>query len=388
MTRAPAAWIDDRDALRRVADLVAEASQVALDTEANSMHAYRERTCTLQLTVGGEDVIVDAIAFDDLEPLRDAFDRKDLEVIVHGGDYDVTVLTRDHDWAFHRLFDTMIAATLLGDERVGLAALVEENFGEHLDKRHQRADWARRPLSPDQLAYLQRDTIWLPHLREIYGNRLAEAGLDEAFGIEMGRLAARRGSPLQKDPEAWRRAKGVSRLDARGRSVFEALWRWREGEAEARDLPPFKVLAPAVMVQLAERPPRDASGPDALRGVPPREARRHGRAIRAALAEGLERNTRGEAPPPDERPRLSDDERRAIKERRDLVDRLRAWRKDEAERRGVTTLAVLPNPGIEWLVDNRPGTLDELAAAPDLGPDRIARYGQALLAKLSPATSS
>ena len=211
MTRAPAAWIDDRDALRRVADLVAEASQVALDTEANSMHAYRERTCTLQLTVGGEDVIVDAIAFDDLEPLRDAFDRKDLEVIVHGGDYDVTVLTRDHDWAFHRLFDTMIAATLLGDERVGLAALVEENFGEHLDKRHQRADWAQRPLSPDQLAYLQRDTIWLPHLREIYGNRLAEAGLDEAFGIEMGRLAARRGSPLQKDPEAWRRAKGVSR---------------------------------------------------------------------------------------------------------------------------------------------------------------------------------
>ena len=92
--------------------------------------------------------------------------------------------------------------------------------------------------------------------------------------------------------------------------------------------------------------------------------------------------------PQDERPRLSDDERRAIKERRDLVDRLRAWRKDEAERRGVTTLAVLPNPGIEWLVDNRPGTLDELAAAPDLGPDRIARYGQALLAKLSPATSS
>ncbi len=377
--RAPALWIDTPAALDRLADAIAGADLVALDTEANSMHAYRERTCTVQITVGGSDAIVDALAFDDLTPLRNAFDRTDLEVVVHGGDYDVTVLTRDHDWRFHRLFDTMIAATLLGEERLGLAALVEDHFGAVLDKRHQRADWARRPLTNDQLAYLQRDTIWLPSLREIYRARIAEAELEEAMAIEMQRLASRRGKPLADDPEGWRRTKGYHRLDARGRAVLEALWRWRDGVAKARDLAPFRVLAPAVMIALAEHPPARPDGSDALRSVPPADARRHGSAIRTALAEGLERYARGEAPPPDEKPRLDDAARLAAKRRRDIDERIRTWRKHEAERRKVSTLAVLPNPAIEWLLDVRPTTVEGLGACSDLGADRIRRYGEKLV---------
>lgn len=378
-SRPPAVWVDTPDALARLADRVAAVDRVALDTEANSMHAYREQTCTLQLTIGDHDAIVDALAFDGLDPLRAAFDRPELEVVLHGGDYDVSVLTRDFGWRFHGIFDTMIAATLLGDERVGLASLVEEHVGVQLDKRYQRADWGRRPLSQDHVLYLQRDTIYLPHLRSIYGARLQEADLVEAMAIEMRRLATRQGKPAVVDPEGWRRAKGARRLDDRGRSILDALWAWREEVAAARNLPPFKVLAPAVLVALAENPPRDPRAADALRAVPRRDEQRHGRAIRAALAAGLERHARGDAPGPDAKPRLSAEERAAAAERRTRVDALRAWRKRTAEQQGMTTLAVLPNPAIEWLVDERPRSLDELAACEDLGALRTARYGKALI---------
>lgn len=381
-TRA-AQWIADRDALEALAERIAVAPLVAMDTESNSMHAYRERTCTLQFTVEGFDALVDALAFTDLAPLRSAMDRPDLQVVVHGGDYDVAVLTRDHDWRFHRLFDTMVAATLLGEERLGLQALVEDHFGVRLDKRFQRADWAKRPLSPEQRLYLQRDTMFLPPLHDLLGERLAAAGLEEAMEIEMKRLALRRGHVAEVDANSWRRAKGSQRLGARGRAVLAALWQWREGVAAARDLPPFKVVAPATLVALATRAdaqppagPRSALGLEALH---PTERGRYGAAIAEAIGRGLETADRGEAPPQHAAPPPSASERaRAVTHERH-VDRFKLWRKREAEQRGVPTLVVLPNPAIDWLVDERPTSIDALATCPDIGIDRIARYGDKLV---------
>ncbi|MFV1959045.1 MAG: ribonuclease D, partial [Planctomycetota bacterium] len=113
----PLLCVETPEALASLASRIATCDLVALDIEANSMHAYRERPCVVQLTTPRESAIVDAIAVEDLGALGDALDREDVEVVFHGGDYDVALLARDQGFVFHRVFDTMIAATLLGEEK-------------------------------------------------------------------------------------------------------------------------------------------------------------------------------------------------------------------------------------------------------------------------------
>lgn len=370
-------WIDTAAGLGALAERLRAAPRVALDTEANSLHAYRERTCVVQVSTDRESAIVDPLALGSLAPLKEALDRADVEVVLHGGDYDISVLTREHDFVFRRVFDTGIAATLLGEPRVGLADLVFAHFGVRLDKRHQTADWARRPVTPDQLEYLEADTRHLLALRDLLGARLGERDLAEEAEIEFRRLARRRGKPWVLDPEGWRNVKGAAALSSEGRAVLHELWGWREAVAQQRDAPPFKVLGPLALLAVAERPPRDPRAP--LAGLSPREAGRHGRAVYEAAQRGLAAAREGRAPAAPERPVLSEEQRRTIRDQKRRETAIRLWRRDEAAARGVPNVVVLPNPAMEWLVQRGHATVDELAAHPDVGPKRAARYGLALL---------
>lgn len=379
---APAAWIDAPEALAALARRLADAPRVALDTEANSLHAYRERVCVVQITTDRESAIVDPLAVRDLSPLRDALNRPDVEIVLHGGDYDISVLSRDHAFAFTRVFDTHVAATLLGELRVGLADLVGEAFGVHLDKRFQTADWARRPVTPEQLVYLQGDTQWLLPLRDRLAAALRERDLLEEAEIEFRRLAARRGRPLAQDPEAWRRLKGANTLGPEGRAVLDALWGWREQEAQRRDVPPFKVLAPQALLALAQRPEASADPRAPLPGLHPREVARYGRIVREAAQQGLEQARHGRAPAGAERPRLTEEDRQRVKRQERREDAVKDWRRAEATARGVPNVVVLPNPALAWLVERGDPGPEELAAHPDIGPKRAARYGAEILAAL------
>lgn len=378
----PAEWIERPGRLAALAERIAAADTVAIDTESNSMHAYRERTCIVQVTVDDHNAIIDPIELSDLTPLRDALDRPDLEVILHGGDYDITCLTRDYGFAFHRVFDTMIAATLLGEERVGLAHLVETYYEVRLDKRFQRADWARRPVSPEQMDYLRRDTIYLPGLRTVLAERIAGADLQEELDIELRRLAARRGTPWSPDPEAWRRVKGANKLNDVGRCVLRALHAWREGVAQAKDLPPFKVFAPRTMLALAADPPRRAHYPRAVPFLSHRERSRYGRQIVAALQRGFEAHAKGDIPPRTLRTPLTPAESRAAKVVRKRTDALKDWRRGEIKRRDVPGVVVLPNPALVWIAETDPREVSDLDACPDVGPKRVARYGDAVIGVL------
>ncbi len=367
--------VEDGAALEAFAEHVATCPLVAIDTEANSMFAYRESTCIMQVTAGERSAIIDVLAVEDLTPMRAAVDRADVEIVFHGGDYDITVLTRDHDFRFDRVFDTMIAATLLGDEKVGLAALVEDHFGHTLDKRFQRADWAKRPLTDEQLDYLRRDTMYLPALRAHYTERLVDADLEEEAAIEFRRLAGRQGTPAAFDEDGWRRIKGARKLDARGRAVLKELYLWREKRAEKRDVPTFKVLSPRIMVDMAagvKRPPRS---PHELQGLSDGLRRRFGRDFLRLVRTGLNAAEEGRAPDAHDGPRPSPEEVRAGKIQRKREDILKDWRRGEARKREVVNAVVLPNPAVAWLARERPTDVADLAACPDIGPKRTARYG-------------
>jgi ribonuclease D len=379
----PALLVETPDDLERLASRLASEPRIALDTEANSLHAFRERVCVVQLSVPGLDAIVDPLLVPDLSPLRALVDRDGLEVVMHGGDYDVTMLTREHRFEFRRVFDTMIAATLLGDERVGLAALVEGSHGVALSKRFQTADWARRPLSPPMLEYLRNDTRFLLDLRDRLGERLAQADLVEEAEIEFRRLAALRRPPPVDDPEAWREVKGAEKLRDAGRAVLKALFAWRDERARGHDVPRFRILPNEGLVALAERPPADLEALARVPGLRAVVAEGDGDAVLATVRAGLDAAARGGAPPPSERPRRTPEERARLDRIREREERVRRWRNDEARARGVPNVVVLPNVAMRAITEAPPASVDALAALPDVGGKRAARYGETILRLLA-----
>ena len=221
--------------------------RIALDTEADSLHSYREKLCLLQINVpaannvcGYGDFIVDPLAGIDLEPLREALGPK--EIVLHGADYDLRMLRRGLNFIAHKIFDTTIAARLLGIREFSLAALVKRYFGLELPKGSQKANWAKRPLPARMAEYALNDVHHLLPLAE-----KLEADLDRHQRRDWLRQSCERAieqaavaRPRNED-ELWR-VPGSGALRGRAAAVLRALWQWREREAEMVDRPPFHIL--------------------------------------------------------------------------------------------------------------------------------------------------
>src|SRR5512138_352982 len=170
----PPVWVDQPSTLNQmVADLAGQTC-LAVDTESNSLHAYREQVCLIQFSTRKTDYVIDPLAFDDLSSLGPIFENPRIEKVFHAAEYDLICLRRDFDFEFASLFDTMHAARVLGYQFVGLDNLLAEKFQFELDKRHQKADWAMRPLTPAQLDYARLDTHFLFALRDVLEAELKE----------------------------------------------------------------------------------------------------------------------------------------------------------------------------------------------------------------------
>ena len=275
------ALVSEPAALRELIARLRAEPVVALDTESNSFHVYRERVCLLQLSSRHADFVVDPLAVDPAPLAEVLCDGR--EVVLHGADYDVRCLKREYGWRFPRLFDTMAAARRLGRTGLSLSALVEGSFGQRLAKEHQRSDWGRRPLSDDQLRYAALDTHFLLDLHLELSGELARKGLLDEARREFDRIAAVEPRAKVFDPEGWRKLKGARELAPEGKQVLRALYVAREEQASAADRPPFKVMAEAAMVEIARRLPRWPEEVARVPGVTPHVLRRMGAAIEAAL---------------------------------------------------------------------------------------------------------
>ncbi len=267
-------------ALAALAEAVVREPAVALDTESNSFHVYRERVCLLQLSTREADYVVDPFAVD-VRPLGAALAGR--EVVLHGADYDVRCLKREFGWTLPRLFDTMAAARRLGAPQLGLAALVESHYGVRLAKDHQRSDWGRRPLSGEQVRYAALDTHFLLGIHGRLRGELEARGLDQAARREFEQIAAVEPRPKVFDTEGWRGLKAARGLDPAGREVLRALWIARERRASEIDRPPFKVLGEHAMAEIARRRPADAEALGRISGVTPNVLRRMGDDILGAV---------------------------------------------------------------------------------------------------------
>jgi len=279
----PPTLVADADALDQLVEALRPEPLVALDTESNSFHVYRERVCLIQLSTRERDWVVDPLAVD-VAPLgRILTDGR--ETVLHGADYDVRCLQREYGWRLPRLFDTMAAARRLGRKELGLSALVAAQFGVKLAKTFQRSDWGRRPLDRAQLAYAALDTHFLLPLHDQLRTELDGRGAAAAAHAEFDRIA--QGTFREKvfDAEGYRKLPGARELDPDGRAVLRALWIAREARARESDRPPFKVLAEQTLVDLARERPATPEALARVRGVTPAVLRRMGEDILRAVRE-------------------------------------------------------------------------------------------------------
>lgn len=222
-----------------------------LDTEADSLHHYHEKLCLLQVNCAGRFALVDPLAVQDVSALLQLLDAH--ELWFHGADYDLTMLRRTYGWQPRVIRDTQIAARLLGARQFGLAALVKAHFDLDLCKASQKADWSRRPLPPNMLSYAVDDVRYLLPLADRLVADLKVKGREEWFHESCRSLqedVAARDTAPKEDP--WR-VNGCGRLHPRGLAVLKGMWEWREGIAQQRDLPCFKVMSNKQMVAYAEQ---------------------------------------------------------------------------------------------------------------------------------------
>ncbi len=361
-------FVADPGGLAALTQTLAAEPAVAVDTESNSLFAYRQRVCLIQFSTPAKDYILDPLALPDLSLLAPIFANPKPQKIFHAAEYDLICLKRDYGFAFAEIFDTMIAARTLGWPQMGLAAILEARFGVKMNKKHQRANWGQRPLTPEQLDYARLDTHYLFALRDVLVIELNAAGRLEEVREEFSRLARVIAEPNGSDPHAFWRVNGAHDLPPRQAGVLRELYLYREKQAEQADRPPFKIMNDQTLLEIAQRCPTQPHELREASGMTPAQIRRHAAGLLSAVQRGLS------APPL--RPPRSAPEPEAV---RDRYERLRQWRKQRAAARGVESDVIVPREALWELARRAPRTLDELAAIEDLGPWRRQTYGSEIL---------
>lgn len=345
-------------------------TRLALDTESDSLYRYFYKVCMIQVSTGSIDYLLDPLRLPDLRPLGQFLADPAIQKVFHAAENDVLLLKRDFKFSFDNIFDTMLAARILGRRGVGLAVLLREHFGVELDKRVQLTDWGHRPLTAQQLSYARLDSRFLLPLCDFLTDELhtkrrwreaqeAFADLPDLQFVE---------KPF--DPEGFWRSKEVRELRPSEIAIFRELYLWRDQQARTLDQPPFKVLSDQILVILSQEQPQS------LASLPlnPNQTRRFGAAILAAIARGRV------APVPQPPARRTNGEGRPDPEVAACYDRLRAWRTKRAAARGVDLDVILNNETLMAVARAHPADMDALGALGVMRSWKLAEYGPELLA--------
>jgi ribonuclease D len=370
----PAHYIDhDRD-FRHLVEVLGYEPLIAIDTESNSLYAYRERVCLIQISTRTADYIVDPLRVANVRLLGPLLAEPRIEKVFHAAEYDLMCLKRDYGFTVNHLFDTMVAARICGHKAIGLDKLLAQYAGvEKVDKSHQRDDWGERPLPEESLLYAQMDTHYLPLLRDqlhaelVRLNALEEA--EETFE-EYTEVPA---AVHPFDPDGYWRIGIPADLNRRQMAILRELFLLRESIAEERDCPPFKVFNDRVLVSVTLAEPSSLVQLKGIYGMTDSQMRRYGR----ALVQAVEKGRRSLLPQPPPQPSID----ALVAERFNI---LRNWRKTRAEGRGVESDVIISKDALWALAYRAPVSVDDLQGIHGLGPWRIAEYGQEIVELLQP----
>ncbi len=322
---------------------------LAVDTESNSLYVYHEQVCLIQVSIPDSDFLLDPLALDDISELGPLLADPGVLKILHGAEYDLSVLQRDFDFVFANLFDTMWASRVLGWPAHGLATLLREHFGVSLDKRLQRANWGVRPLPLRQLDYARLDTHYLLPLYAKQARELDRTDRWPQAKHRFGRVLKSRWEPKEFDPEGFWRLSGVRELDDEARGVLRELYLFRDRRARAENRPPFKVLTNKTLLALSKERPQSKQSLQRVFGISARVARRYGQSLLNVIRRGRRQPLSWDMRPRRSKARGGQPNNRPSPVCRSRYEALRVWRNKEAVARGVEPELVLTNK-ILWAV--------------------------------------
>lgn len=336
---------------------------VAVDTEANSLYAYQEQVCLIQFSIPGFDYLVDPLAINDLSPLSSIFANPEIEKIFHAAEYDLIMLKQDFRFDFAAIFDTMLAARILGWKSVGLSSILKSQFGVGVDKKYQRANWGHRPLPPEMQTYAQLDTHYLIPLRKRLKSELKEKGRWDLALEDFCRVSKVNSNHHKSANDCWR-INGSRDLYPKQVAVLQELCHFRDELAKASNRPLFKVISDTALINISIANPKTLTELEQVSGISHKQVNWFGKGMIDAIQSGQKKDP----PPFPQKSRLSD-------QHITRIEILRRWRKVTARKLRVESDVILPKDVLYALADENPKTKVEFDRLMKSIPWRLAQFG-------------
>jgi ribonuclease D len=376
-TKPTATYLDTDAAVERFLSTIRKSAILALDTEGASFHRFVDRIYLLQLSTREHHAVIDPLPIAAPGLLGEIVQDPAIEVVFHDADYDLRLLRQDYGWQIRNVFDTRIAAQLLGIKAFGLAALLERSFGLKLDKKHQRADWSMRPLTADMLDYAAQDTMHLLGLRDILKDELEQKGRLAWAKEEFGRLEMIAWNN-DEPGNAFLKVKGARDLTRRELALFRELVQWRDATALKLDRATFRVVSNEVLFDAVRVAPTSKDALGKLKGMPRGILERAADEILAAIV-------RGQAVPDADLPRFPKSARWDRDPEFDhKVGALKAVRDEVAARLELDPGVLCSRDRMEQVARLLPGDVSELEQIPEFRKWQIAEMGEGFVKALAP----
>ncbi len=364
-------WVDTDILLQKAVKDILRNRRIGVDTESNSLFAYHEQICLIQISTPRTDYLLDTLTLTNVACLKEIFENPRLEKIFHAAEYDLICLKRDYGFHPVHLFDTMLAARMLALPEVGLGALLKNRFRIDVDKRYQRANWGERPLPEKLKQYACGDSHHLILLRnqmerELKKHKLYTLAKEDFIRLESVKI------PVQRSRAGFPHLNGNGKFTPRQSAVLQALCEYRDREAQRRDVPHFKVFGDDVLLTLAHRLPRKMEDLKGIPGLPSKLIQLHGNSLIKEVNKGMK------AQPPRFKPHAHAD--RGFLQR---LDQLKHWRKATAEELHLDSDVILPRETMEAIARTQPASLRELGAIMEGQTWRLKRYGSSILSAIA-----
>jgi ribonuclease D len=367
----PFQYIDSPQSLLELSRKLSISPWISVDTESNSLYVYREQVCLVQISTADCDYLIDPLALKDLSPLASIFANPRQEKIFHAAEYDIICLKRDYGFTISNIFDTMVAARILGETAVGLASLLQSRLNIEVEKKYQRANWGIRPLSLSMLAYARQDSHYLYRLRVLLEKELKEKKLWD-LALEDFRLGCEVSAHPQSSPSpsCWKVA-GSIEISPVEAAILQSLCDFREVQAQKQNVPPFKILSNEILVHLCKEPPTEISELVNTRGITQHLIQRFGAELFAAIQ-------RGQASPPLLRPMKVRPDDRFLRR----LDALKEWRKLKGKELKVESDVILPRDFLEVIAAENPESSQSLHAIMARIPWRYQHFSKEIFSLL------
>jgi ribonuclease D len=370
-------YLDTVAEIEKFTSEIATTREIALDTEGASFHRFVDRVYLLQLSTRTRHAVIDPLPIGVPAGLGALLEDPAVEVVFHDADYDLRLLQQDYGWHIRTIFDTRIAAQLLGYTAFGLAALLERFFDVKLDKKHQRADWSMRPLTGDMLDYAAQDTRWLLQLKDHMASELERMGRTAWAREEFALLEGTRWTD-EEPGTSYLRLKGARDLSRRELAVLRELVPWRDAVAGVLDRATFRVLGNEQLLEIARSQPQSKESLGKIKGMPRAILEQRGADLLDAVQRAL-------AVPDADLPKFP----RAARWDRDpdfdaRVSALKTARDAAAKRLALDPGVLCSRDRLEAVARKNPATVEEVAEVPELRRWQVAELAADFVKALEP----